>query len=117
MSTNKALKNVHRFVGIWNKEHFYQNVLDIQAILCLDDNEEKLRRLRRRKKSLCLFKSDIVSETLIENLDKETISVFKTIEFVVQAKLDIIDKVIQELSDDLVSRMMMVWLDEVLSRR
>jgi len=115
MTTNEALRSVERFMTGWNGEHSYQNILDIQAILCLDDNEEKLRRLRRRKTSLCLFKSDIVAETLIENLDKETIRVFKSLEVMVQAKLDIIDKVIQQLSDELVSRMMEVWLDEVLS--
>ena len=115
MTTNEALRSVERFMTGWNGEHFYQNVLDIQAILCLDDNEEKLRRLRRRQKSLGFLQSDLTHETRDNGWDYQTRKAFKSLLNQVQDKLDIVDKAIVQLTDKLVSGVMTTWLDAVMS--
>lgn len=116
MTTREALKNVDRFLNGWNREHFYQDVLDIQQVLCMDDSPEKLRRIRRRHESLILLKSDVVAEALIENMGKETVNVFKCLEIGVQGKINVLEKVIGQLTDELVFEMMAVWLDKFRRR-
>src|SRR3990170_8093127 len=115
MTIQKTVEKMYEYMNGWNSEHYYRNVLNIQELLCMDDTEEKLRRLRRRQKSLCLLRSDFVAELLIENLDHETREAFKALGVVVQGKIDVLEKAIRKLSDYLVSQAMTVWLEGVMA--
>jgi len=116
MGNVDAFKIAERFMDVWNKDHFYQNVLDIQVILCLDDSQEKLRRLRLRQKSLAILKTDLAAVNIIGNRSGETRRVFRLLEVQVQQKTELCARAIETLSNKLVEEAMSVWLDDLLSR-
>jgi hypothetical protein len=116
MGNVDAFKIAERFMDVWNKDHFYQNVLDIQVILCLDDSQEKLRRLRRRQKSLAILKTDLAAVNIIGNRSGETRRVFRLLEVQVQQKTELCARAIETLSNKLVEEAMSVWLHDLLSR-
>ena len=116
MGNVDAFKIAERFMDVWNKDHFYQNVLDIQVILCLDDSQEKLIRLRRRQKNLAILKTDLAAENIIGNRSGETRRVFRLLEVQVQQKTELCARAIETLSNKLVEEAMSVWLDDLLSR-
>jgi hypothetical protein len=116
MGNVDAFKIAERFMDVWNKDHFYQNVLDIQVILCLDDSQEKLIRLRRRQKNLAILKTDLAAENIIGNRSGETRRVFRLLEVQVQQKTELCARAIGALSGKLVEEAMSVWLDDLLSR-
>lgn len=116
MGNVDAFKIAERFMDVWNKDHFYQNVLDIQVILCLDDSQEKLIRLRRRQKNLAILKTDLAAVNIIGNRSGETRRVFRLLEVQVQQKTELCARAIETLSNKLVEEAMSVWLDDLLSR-
>jgi hypothetical protein len=116
MGNVDAFKIAERFMDVWNKDHFYQNVLDIQVILCLDDSQEKLIRLRRRQKNLAILKTDLAAENIIGNRSGETRRVFRLLEVQVQQKTELCARAIETLSNKLVEEAMSVWLHDLLSR-
>jgi hypothetical protein len=116
MRTWEAFREVEEFINGWNSENSYQNVLDIQGILCMADSQEKLRRLRRRHKSLILLKSDLIAQDLIENRCRKTREVFKSLEARTQEKIEVCSRAIEKLMDILVDRAMSTWLDDLLSQ-
>jgi hypothetical protein len=115
MRSIEALVAVEQFMKRWNEKHKFLNIIDIQMVLCLDDNEDKMRRLKRQLRYLNILQEDLITEVDNRFQDNERRTVYLSLLSQTGAKIVTVERVLLELTETLVDSGLSELTDEPVS--
>jgi len=106
MRNVKALREAKKWLENWETQRKVNGTLDIQYVLSLDASETKLVQLKKRLKHLKMLESDISSEICFLGDDSETGKILSVVLMSIQAKVQVCENAIENLTETLVERSM-----------
>jgi len=103
------------FMRRWNEENGFTNILDLQQVLCLLDDEAKMRELRRYLASLLRLKEDLAIKVKELYLDQALSSCFSSLSTIAAYKTLVVESALEMLAEKLVEDGLHHLMGEALS--